>query len=141
MKSNFLSILPVLGCLALASCYPIPDRQRGSQDPVQNADQSITSQDQQKIKEQRDRMKERAEQKEEIAERNTDRIADRETTAPAPTAPKGKDYPYANPIPGKQGFVFNPYNNNPVDVRGIPSGTLVQDPTQAASERKSFRVP
>ncbi len=87
-------------------------------------------------------MKQRAEEKKnEVVERAPERTTPRETTIPKPTVPKTTEYPYANPIPGKQGFVFNPYNNNPVDVRGIPSGTLVQDPTQAAAERKSFRVP
>jgi hypothetical protein len=45
-------------------------------------------------------------------------------------------------------FVRNPfdrlvsaYNNKLVDVRDIPSGTLVQDPTYPASEKKYFRVP
>ena len=54
--------------------------------------------------------------------------------------PKG-DYAFANPVPGKEGFVFSPYNNKLVDVRDIPSGTLVQDPTYPASEKKYFRVP
>ena len=31
-------------------------------------------------------------------------------------------------FPGKEGFVFSPYNKKVVDVRGIPSGTLVADP-------------
>ena len=43
-------------------------------------------------------------------------------------------------IPGKEGFVFNPYTNNPVDVRGIPSGTLVRDPQDPNKDHK-FRVP
>ncbi|MGA0846724.1 MAG: hypothetical protein ACO3RV_09300 [Luteolibacter sp.] len=60
--------------------------------------------------------------------------------APAPTIER-KDYPFANKIPGKNGFVFSPYNNKVVDVRDIPTGTLVQDPTFPASEKKYFRVP
>ncbi len=35
---------------------------------------------------------------------------------------------FAAPVPGKDGFVFNPYTHNQVDVRGIPSGTKVRDP-------------
>lgn len=49
-------------------------------------------------------------------------------------------YPYATSVPGKQGFVFNPYTKNQVDVRGIPSGTLVRDPNDADAGHK-FRVP
>jgi hypothetical protein len=54
--------------------------------------------------------------------------------------PPKPNYPYALPIPGKDGFVFNPYTNNPVDVRGIPSGTLVRDPQDSNGDHK-FRVP
>jgi hypothetical protein len=49
--------------------------------------------------------------------------------------------PVATAAPGKSGFVFSPYNNNVVDVRDIPSGTLVADPHYPASEKKYFRVP
>jgi hypothetical protein len=60
---------------------------------------------------------------------------------PPPAEPKRTDYAFANKVPGKDGFVFSPYNNKVVDVRDIPSGTLVQDPTYPASEKKYFRVP
>ena len=56
----------------------------------------------------------------------------------APTAPA--TYPYATKVPGKQGFVFNPYTKNQVDVRGIPQGTLVRDPYDSDKTHK-FRVP
>ena len=52
----------------------------------------------------------------------------------------GSDYRRATLIPGKEGFVFNPFTNNPVDVRGIPSGTLVRDPQDPNKDHK-FRVP
>lgn len=49
----------------------------------------------------------------------------------ATNQPPGKsDLPLtANPVPGKPGFVFSPYNNKLVDVVGIPAGTLVTDPS------------
>ena len=59
-------------------------------------------------------------------------------TGGAPTAPA--TYPYATKVPGKQGFVFNPYTKNQVDVRGIPQGTLVRDPYDSDKTHK-FRVP
>lgn len=61
---------------------------------------------------------------------------------PEPKTPK-KEWPFANPVPGKEGFVFSPYNNKMVDVRGIPSGSLVEDPTYPPPEQKEkrFRVP
>ncbi|MGE9270357.1 MAG: hypothetical protein ACQKBU_06095 [Verrucomicrobiales bacterium] len=61
-----------------------------------------------------------------------------------PTPPKPESKPstqVARPVPGKPGFVFSPFNNKLIDVKGIPSGTLVQDPTYPAEEKKYFRVP
>ena len=63
-----------------------------------------------------------------------------ENPEPAPTGTKG-DYPTATPVPDKPGFVFSPYNNKVVDIRDIPSGTLVADPHFPASDKKYFRAP
>ncbi len=49
--------------------------------------------------------------------------------------------PVAQAVPGQPGVVFSPYNNKIIDVRGIPAGRLVADPTYPASEKKYFRVP
>ncbi len=59
---------------------------------------------------------------------------------PKPTTPP-KNHPVAAAVPGKPGFVFSPFNNKVVDVRGIASGTLVADPQYPAAEKKHFRVP
>lgn len=63
-------------------------------------------------------------------------------TPPTPPVPQPdvepKSYPYATPVPGKQGFVFNPYTNVKVDVRGLPSGTIVTDPR---NPNQKFYVP
>ena len=144
MKSNFLFALPILGSLALVSCYPIGDKPKAKKGAAQAAEtQNITSQDQQKIQAQRDRMKaqEEAKMDPQPSELKTTSTPDREPTMPKPTETKTKDYAFANPVPGKEGFVFSPYNQKLVDVRDIPSGTLVQDPTYPASEKKYFRVP
>lgn len=141
MKTNLPLALSALGCLALASCYPLPDRP-----PRQTAEdlpekKSVTSQDQQKIQEQHDRMKQRETPAQQTA--STPREEPR-TQPPAnrpPAQPPRQDFAFANPVPGKEGFVFSPYNNKVVDVRDIPSGTLVQDPTYPAEEKKYFRVP
>ncbi len=68
------------------------------------------------------------------------------TTTPSqtpkpPAEEKRSDYAFANKVPGKDGFVFSPYNNKIVDVRDIPSGTLVQDPTYTGAGKGYFRVP
>lgn len=54
--------------------------------------------------------------------------------------PVGKNYPTASPVPGKPGFVFNPFTHNIVDVKGIPSGKLCRDPEDTDTTHK-FRVP
>jgi cytoskeletal protein RodZ len=143
MKSRLFSILPLIGCLAFVSCYPLPDKQRAEGPPKKN--ETVTSQDQQKIQEQRDRMKENEEKvKTEATSDVPKETPETTTTTTTPDKPVEKprsDYSFANPVPGKEGFVFSPYNNKLVDVRDIPSGTLVQDPTYPASEKKYFRVP
>lgn len=150
MKSKLLSSLPLVGCLALASCYQIPDKPRASKLPKKN--QTVSSEDQQKIQEQRDQMKETEAKVEEVtAPGLTEKPPENTTTNPTTTTtttttekPAEKprsDYAFANPVPGKAGFVFSPYNQKLVDVRDIPSGTLVQDPTYPPSEKKYFRVP
>ena len=62
-------------------------------------------------------------------------------SAPEKPAAPVKDIPVARPVPGKPGMVFSPFNNKVIDVKGIPSGRLVADPTYPASEKKHFRVP
>lgn len=46
----------------------------------------------------------------------------------------------AKPVPGRPGYVFNPYTQNMVDVSGIPSGTKVKDPHDK-DETHIFKVP
>ena len=55
--------------------------------------------------------------------------------------PAKEAYPVAQALPGKPGFVLSPYNNKIIDVRDLPSGTLVSDPTQPPENRAYFRVP
>jgi len=139
MKSKILPILPLVGCFAFVSCYPIPDKPRNEGPPQK--DETVSSQDQQKIQEQRDRMKEKQEQEEQTVDVPKEKPDSGTTTKPDKPDSGPRDYAFANPVPGKEGFVFSPYNNKLVDVRDIPSGTLVQDPTYPASEKKYFRVP
>lgn len=57
------------------------------------------------------------------------------------TVPAGGNYPTAEAASGFTGRVVSPYNGQMVDVRGIPSGTLVADPRFPEEEKKFFRVP
>ena len=59
---------------------------------------------------------------------------------PKPTVVKPASVKFAAPVPGKTGFVYNPYTHNQVDVRGIPSGTKVRDPHDS-NPSHIFKVP
>jgi hypothetical protein len=48
--------------------------------------------------------------------------------------------PTAKAVPGRSGFVFNPFTGNIVDVRGLSEGLLVRDP-QDSDRSHTFRVP
>lgn len=45
------------------------------------------------------------------------------------------------PLPGKPGFAVSPHTGNTVDVRDIPPGTVVADPSVAPIGSKRFTVP
>ena len=60
--------------------------------------------------------------------------------APEPIPAAGQ-FPVAVSVPDKPGFVFSPYNNKIIDLREMPPGTLVSDPTFPAAEKKYFRAP
>ena len=49
--------------------------------------------------------------------------------------------PVAEALPGTAGFVKSPFNDKIIDVRDVPSGTLVADPTFPAEEKRYLRVP
>jgi len=133
-----------LGCVFLASCYPYNENPQRPDKKIAPG-QTVTSPEQQKIKDERAKMKKQEElaKKDEIKP-TTDPSANPTTgetsTTPKPAQEK-RDYSVANKVPGKEGFVFSPYNNKVVDVRDIPSGTLVQDPTYPPADKKYFRVP
>lgn len=59
------------------------------------------------------------------------------TTPPAKVLPK---FPIAVAVPGKPGYLINPWTKEEVDVRGIPPGALVVDPNDPNHAHK-FRVP
>ncbi len=139
MNSRFLIGSATLGSILLASCYPFEERGRPPTGPVP-PEQTVTSPTQQQVQQQRERMRERSE-KPPSAPTRRDALEDTPAPAPKPPAEEKRDFDFAAPVPGKPGFVFSPFNQKIVDVRDIPSGTLVQDPTYPASEKKYFRVP
>ncbi|MCX6868452.1 MAG: hypothetical protein NTV46_20050 [Verrucomicrobia bacterium] len=141
MKNIRLSTgFAVLGCLLLASCYPVnenPNQKKVTKTPAKVA----ANPDPQKIKEQEALKKK---EQEELAQNNPPEnpgASTQPTDKTKPPVEAKRDYAFANKVPGKDGFVFSPYNNKVVDVRDIPTGTLVMDPTYPAAEKKFFRVP
>jgi hypothetical protein len=130
-------------CVLLTSCYPYPENPQRKK--ANQASQRKTAEEQAKIKEQEALKKQEEELKK--TQETTGTTTQPGTTDPAtpppppPVEQKRTDYPFANKVPGKEGFVLSPYNNKVVDVRDMPSGTLAQDPYYPASEKKYFRVP
>ncbi|BCU78268.1 hypothetical protein llg_29830 [Luteolibacter sp. LG18] len=66
---------------------------------------------------------------------------ERRQAVPRPKQEKKSEYPVGKVVQGQPGFVTSPFNKQIVDVRGVPPGTLVQDPSFPAAERRLFRVP
>jgi hypothetical protein len=156
MKFNISAGCAALLCLAMVACYPYEDYEkrkkttRGPQPQQQKTPEQIkTGQEDALRKKKQEETGQTAAQSDKPRETpgtpsttGTDPGASTSSN-PTPPAPveRRPDYPVANKVPGKDGFVFSPYNNKVVDVRDIPTGTLVQDPTYPASEKKYFRVP
>lgn len=144
MKLNRLLLPLGLVSSLLASCiYPYPPNSgdpypAGSPDPVPTAP-TVSSSGQESIREARDQVREgTAGTTGEAGTTGTSGAGGQDSGSSSP--PPKKEYRVGIPIPGKEGFVFNPFTNNPVDVRAIPSGTLVRDP-QDPNEDHLFRVP
>lgn len=148
MNFRLCTGLAAIVCMSLASCYPYNENSQKKK-PTKAAEKTTATPDQLKAKEkEQEELKKQKEQeelkkKEELTPGGT---AENTGTGTPPTEEpktesKRTDYAFANKVPGKEGFVFSPYNNKVVDVRDIPSGTLVQDPTYPAAEKKYFRVP
>ncbi|MFD0894823.1 hypothetical protein KBB96_04600 [Luteolibacter ambystomatis] len=151
MSSRLLLGIAALSGSLLVSCTVYPEgRTPGKKGP--HPQDNVMTPEQQALQKQRDELKKKKEEEE--AKKKQEELANKppenlnktegtgETTQPKPPKQENKkDYPFANPVPGKEGFVFSPYNNKMVDVRDIASGTLVEDPTYKAGDKKYFRVP
>jgi len=144
MQFRFSTAFAALGCVLLASCYPYDESKNRKPAPPKQTQKSLTAAEQQKLKEQRELMKE----KEELANKEAPKEPGTEIpakpdggTVTPPTVEKRADYPVASKVPGKEGYVFSPFNNKLIDVKDMPSGTLVSDPTYPESAKKFFRVP
>jgi hypothetical protein len=144
MTTRLLAITAASLAVIVSSCHPVHEA------PVKKpVEKKLTAEEEAKKKEEEARKK--AEEEKKKAEEalaatqpTVGPITPPVESTPPPPQPQPeprRDFPFANKVPGKDGFVFSPYNNKVVDVRDIASGTLVQDPTYPVAERKYFRVP
>jgi len=53
-----------------------------------------------------------------------------------PSLGGGTNYRYAIPVPGRNGWVYNPYTNTTVDARGVESHRLIYDETDPANRNE-----
>lgn len=131
--------LPVLAlgfaCGLLSSCmYPYPPNPNvpyPGNSPYPGDGSTLTDEDQEDLRNARDDAREQGETPDPSTGPGSEN-----TESPPPAL----DYRVAEKIPGKDGFVFNPFTNSMVDVRGIPPGTLVRDPNDENPDH-FFRVP
>lgn len=144
MNFRLCTGLAAIICMSLASCYPVnegPNKiKTGPQKTALTPEQLKAKQEQEAKQKTQDELKKKEDTNVSGVSETSGEVTP-STNDPKPKEQKTGDYSFANKVPGKEGFVFSPYNNKVVDVRDIPSGTLVQDPTYPASEKKYFRVP
>ncbi len=141
MKFNFTTGFAALGCVLFAACHPYKENPKSK--PTASGQKTVTTPEQQKLQAQRDAMKakDEAKKKDEVKITPPEGPETHDAPPKPPIDEKKTEYARANKVPGKDGFVFSPYNNKVVDVRDIPSGTLVQDPTYTGAGKGYFRVP
>ncbi|TAE92870.1 MAG: hypothetical protein EAZ81_01510 [Verrucomicrobia bacterium] len=153
-RFSSLAIIALVFSAIVTSCVPYDEYGRPVDKKKSKKTAQITDPKQQEINAKREEMRLRDEQRRKelglppVDASNPDAgttDVTTETTKPtsqptvAPTPPK--NHPVAAAVPGKPGFVFSPFNNKVVDVRGIASGTLVADPQYPPADKKHFRVP
>ena len=135
--NRFLLPLGILSGLFTSCMYPYPPNPNtplvGHPVDATGGPSTVDTAEQQQIREARDAARRQAAEE---AANNPPPPGNTGTPSPPPK----KEYRTGIPIPGKEGFVFNPFTNTPVDVRAIPPGTLVRDPEDPNPDHK-FRVP
>lgn len=143
MKLAIFTLLSAAFCALVTSCYYPPSypQQPGNQPPapptpVDNT--TATDPGAQQLEAARQRLEAQQNGITNPYNPSANSLPTGDPSAVVPPAPT--EWPFATKVPNKPGFVFNPYTKNQVDVRGIPSGTLVRDPYDTDKTHK-FRVP
>ena len=135
-------ILP-LGLIAMVgACAPYPPEPAPPQPPAVpgQQDQTLTDKEQERLQESRRRIKEQERKNQERKEARRDNDSRDSGSSTTTVKPNKPHYPTASAVPGKDGFVFNPYTHNIVNVKGIAPGKLCRDPDDSDPTHK-FRVP
>ena len=126
----------------IASCTPVPDGPPPTPptDVAENRAADMKNPATDELNGPGDGSSQPDEMKENSAE-ETEKITEK-VEDPRPSAPTTKAaVPVARRVPGREGFVFSPYNNKMINVKDFASGTMVADPTYPPAEKKYFRVP
>lgn len=135
MRFFVISSLSVLLCCLVTSCYPPypPVNNNSSVNPavVEATNAVVNDPAQLQLEEARRRLE---------AENAMHNNGGNRITGPTTGPTTAVVYPFAKKVAGKEGFIFNPYTQNQVQVEGIPSGTLIRDPHDPNPAHK-FRVP
>lgn len=130
-------LLPLGAAVLVGACAPYPPapfRRAPWSQQKPPGEQTITSEEQRQIEENRKRLEQ------EEADKRLAESGQYNQLPSGGAATTKTNYPTAAAVPGKPGFVFNPYTQNIVDVKGIPSGKLCRDPEDPNPSHK-FRVP
>ena len=124
---NLTFLIAVVALISACAPYPPYGGYRQPSNMIPPGQPALTDPEQRQLYESPDPMTGRN------ADLNPPRVGD-------PSSSPVSKYPTAAAVPGKPGFVFNPYTHNIVDVKGIGSGKLVRDPEDNDTTQK-FRVP
>lgn len=153
---NLRLILPAAATILLAaSCTPYVEPPPEPQADPAGRKMDLTPEEQEKINKQREEKRKKEEEarktdgtttapdgeQAKVEPTDPDAIGDKPGAGTTKPPVEKKEIAVARPVPGKPGFVFSPFNNKMIDVKGFPPGSLVADPTYPASEKKHFRVP
>lgn len=152
--TSFRNCLTVTGlAIALASCspYQAPPIPPGPLDPglnpVQNAESVVTTKTEEAKRKAAKEIARKKKAARNAAEEKVKSVDDSlnatvKKVTPKPVAkPKVPSFPVAKKVPGREGFVYSPYDNTVIDVRTVPAGKLVKNPKDASGAKRYFRVP
>lgn len=151
LKKNLKFSLLSVACLSgLVSCYPVTPLNPNAPAPtpsglkttaeLKEATAKKTALQLSKERLEREERNRLNAEKNEAAAYREKVINDVTPELPKPPVVNTNIVKFAAPVPGKEGFVYNPYTHNQVDVRGIPSGTKVRDPHDS-NPAHIFKVP